>query len=71
MYHNACLEGIGGVLMQVGYVIAYEFQKIKEREKNYVVYNLEFATIIHALIMWRHYLVDKKFTLITDHISLK
>jgi hypothetical protein len=32
---------------------------------------LEFAAIVHALRMWRHYLMGKKFELRTDHIGLK
>ena len=32
---------------------------------------LELATIIHALKMWRHYLMGRKFLLKTDNMSLK
>ena len=35
------------------------------------VYDLELDVVIHALKMWRHYLLGKKFTLMIDHISLK
>ena len=31
---DACIEGLGGVLMQEGFVICYESRKLKEHEKN-------------------------------------
>jgi hypothetical protein len=68
---NACKEGIGGVLTQNGYVISYESRKIKEHERNYVTHDLELATIIRALKMWRYYLTGKKFELRTYHSGLK
>ena len=68
---DACKQGIGGVLMQDGHVISYESRKLKEHEKNYATHDLELAAIIHALKMWRHYLMGKKFELRTDHDGLK
>jgi hypothetical protein len=38
---------------------------------NYPTYNLELATVIHALMIWGHYLMGKRFELYTDHKSLK
>jgi hypothetical protein len=67
----ACKEGLGGILMQNGHVIGYESRKIKEHERNYATHELELATIVHTLRMWRHYLMGKKFELRTDHIGLK
>eukprot|EP00253_Pinus_taeda_P005649 PITA_05649 len=63
-------EGLGGVLMQEGKVIAYESRKLKEHEQKYSSYDLELAAVIHALKMWRHYLMGRKFLLFTDHHSL-
>ena len=48
---DACNEGLGGVLTQEGHVITYESRKLKIHEKNYSTYDLELATIIHALKM--------------------
>ena len=42
-------EGLGGVLTQECHVIYYESRKLKEHEKNYVLHDMELATIIHAL----------------------
>jgi len=52
-------------------VVCYESQKLNEHELNYVMNDLELAAIIHALRMSRHYLLDIRFTLMTDHIALK
>eukprot|EP00253_Pinus_taeda_P033189 PITA_33189 len=67
---DASKEGMGGVLMQEGRVIAYESRKLKEHEQKYSAYDLELAAVIHALKMWRHYLLGRKFLLLTDHHSL-
>ena len=44
---------------------------LKEHEKNYPMHDLELASIIHALKMWRHYLMGRKFLLKIDNMSLK
>jgi hypothetical protein len=68
---DACKEGIRGVLMQGGSVVCYESQKLNEHEVNYVTCDLELAAIVHALKMWRHYLLGRKFVLMTDHCGLR
>ena len=40
-------------------------------ERNYATHDLELAAIIHALKMWRDYLIGREFTLMSDNISLK
>ena len=61
-------EGLGGVLIQENYVVAYESRKLKEHENNYTTCDIEFAAIIHTLKMWQHYLIGRKFLLILDNI---
>ena len=68
---NSFQEGIGGVLMQNGHVIFYELRKLKEHEKKYVTHDLECAAIVHALNMWRNYLMDIKFELRMDHSGMR
>jgi hypothetical protein len=51
---DACKEGLGGVLIQNGFVICYESRKLKEHEKHYDTHDLELAAIVHALRKWRH-----------------
>ena len=59
------------MFLQEDYVISYESRKLKIHEQNYGTHDLELAAIIHALKMWRHYLIGRKFTLMSDNISLK
>ena len=50
---------------------SYESRKLKEHENNYAAHDLELAAIVHALKMWMHYLLGRKFELRTYHTSLK
>ena len=43
----------------------------RSMRKNYAAHDLELAAIVHALKMWRHYLMGRKFELRTDHHGLK
>jgi hypothetical protein len=43
----------------------------KEHERNYATHDLKLASIVHALRVWRHYLMGKRFELRTYHIGLK
>ena len=38
---------------------------------NYPTHDLELAAVVHALKIWRHYLIGKKTKIYTDHKSLK
>jgi hypothetical protein len=58
---DACKEGLNGVLGQKDHVVCFESRKLKEHEKNYATHDLELATIVHTMKMWRHYLMWKKF----------
>ena len=68
---DASKEGLGGFLLQNDYVICYESRKLKEHEQNYPTHDLELAAIIHALKMWRHYLMGRKFLMNTYNMILK
>jgi hypothetical protein len=68
---DACKEGLGRVLSEKDHVVCYESKTFKEIERNYATHDLELATIVHELKMWRHYLVGKKFDLRTYHYGLK
>ena len=52
-------------------MVCYEYRKLKYHEWNYVFHDLELATLVHALKMWRHYLLQKKFLLITNNTCVK
>ena len=64
-------HGLGCVLMQEGRVISYASQQLRAHEQNYPTQDLELATVVHALKIWRHYLNRKKCEIYTDHKSLK
>jgi hypothetical protein len=68
---DASKEGLAGVLTKKWHVIFYESRKLKEQKKNYVTRDLELAAVIHALKMWRHYIMAKKFLLLTDNSGMK
>ena len=68
---DACNECLGGVLTQEGHEIVYESRKLKTHKKNYATYDLELAATIHALKMWHHHLIGKRFFLMSNNISLK
>ena len=70
VFTYACQQGIGGVLNQNGQIMCYESRKLKEHEKNYATHDLELAIVLHALKIWRHYLMGKKFELRTYHHGL-
>jgi hypothetical protein len=68
---DVCKEGIIGVLMQEEHVIFYESRKLNDHEINYVTHDLELASIVHALKMWRHYLLGRIFLLMKDDCGLR
>jgi hypothetical protein len=57
--------------MQEGQVIAYASQQLKRHEEHYPTHDLELATVVHALKIWRHYLLGNMCHIYTDHKSLK
>ena len=57
--------------MQYIHVVCYESRKLKDHEKNYATHDLELAAIVHALRMWRHYLMGRKVELRENHYGLK
>nr|XP_043632205.1 uncharacterized protein LOC122603512 [Erigeron canadensis] len=71
VYCDASFNGLGCVLMQKVRVIAYASRQLKTHEKSYPVHNLELAAVVFALKIWRHYLYGVKFSIYSDHKSLK
>jgi hypothetical protein len=62
---------LGSLLMQDNRVIAYASQALRPHKKNYPTHDLELAAVIHALKIWRHYLMGTHYNIYTDHKSLK
>jgi hypothetical protein len=71
IYCDASGIGLGCVLMQDNWVIAYASRALRTHEQNYPTHDLELAAIIHALKIWRHHLMGTKCHIYTDHKSLK
>jgi hypothetical protein len=57
--------------MKNGHMLCYDSRNLKEHGGNYATHDLEPAAIVHALKMWRHYLMGKRFELRTLHSGLK
>ena len=71
MYSDASRIGLGCVLIHDGKVVAYASRRLKPHEQNYPTHDLELATVVFALKIWRHYLYGEKCRIFTDHKSLK
>jgi hypothetical protein len=71
VYYDATGTGLGGVLMQEGRVIAYTSRQLRKHEVNYPTHDLELVVVVHALKVWRHYLLGNVCNIYTDHKSLK
>jgi hypothetical protein len=71
IYCDACGQGLGCVLMQEGHVIAYASRQLRKHELNYPTHDLEPTAVVHALKIWRHYIMGTKCQVYTDHKSLK
>jgi hypothetical protein len=71
VFCDASGTGFGCVLMQEGRVIAYASQALRPHELNYPTHDLELAAVVHALKIWRHYLMGNRCNIFTDHKSLK
>ncbi|KAL0551597.1 hypothetical protein IC582_010686 [Cucumis melo] len=54
IYSDASKKGLGCVLMQQGKVVAYASRQLKSHEQNYPTHDLELATVVFALKIWRH-----------------
>jgi hypothetical protein len=71
VYCDASGTGLGCVLMQDNIVIAYASRALRPHEQNYPTHDLELAAVVHALKIWRHYLMGAHCNIYTDHKSLK
>src|SRR5271163_4090035 len=75
MYTDASKYGLGSILAQDHddgeHVIAYAGRATRGAEPNYGATQLECVAAVWAVQYFRHYLIGKRFTLITDHSALK
>jgi hypothetical protein len=71
VYCDASDMGIGSVLMQDGHVIAYASRQLRHHATHYPTHDLELLAVVHALKIWRHYLLGNLVHIYTDHKSQK
>jgi hypothetical protein len=57
--------------MQDGHMIAYASRQLRKYEAHYSTHDLKLVAVVHALKIWRNYLMRKRCELYTDHKSLK
>ena len=68
---DASAVGLGAVLEQDGHVIAYTSRSLTAPERQYSVIQRECLAVVHALKQLRHYLLGRRFQIITDHAPLQ
>jgi ribonuclease HI len=71
IYYDASGQGLGCVLMQDDHVVAYGSRQLRKHEEKYPAHDLELAAVVHALKIWRHYVIGKRCEVYSDHKSLK
>ena len=71
VYNNVSRQGLGCVSMQDGIVIAYTSRQLKKHEQNYPTHDLELATVVFTVKIWRHYLYCVPYQIFTYHKSLQ
>jgi hypothetical protein len=71
VFCDASKNGLGCALMQNGRVITYALRQLRKHEVNYPTHDLELAAVVHALKIWRHYLLGNMYNIFTDYKSLK
>jgi hypothetical protein len=56
--------------MQEGRAISYSLRQLRYHEEHYPTHDLELTTVVMALRIWRHYLLENVVHIYTDHKSL-
>jgi hypothetical protein len=56
--------------MQEGQVVCYASRQLRKHEENYPTHDLELAALVHALKIWRHYLIGHRCEIYSDQKSL-
>ena len=68
---DASTVGLGAVLEQEGHVIAYASRSLTASERQYSVIQRECLAVVYALKQFHHYLLGRRFQLVTDHAPLQ
>jgi hypothetical protein len=57
--------------MQDNHVVAYASRQLRKHEEKYPTHDMELAAVVHALKIWRHYIIRKMCEVYSDYKSLK
>jgi hypothetical protein len=68
---DASGKGIDTILMQEGQPLAFTSKQLSENNLGKPIYEKEMLAILHAVELWRPYLLGQRFQIKTDHQSLK
>jgi hypothetical protein len=68
---DASRQGLGCILVQDGQVVSCASRQLEKHKENYPTHYLELAIVVHALKIWRHYLIGQWCEIYSDHKSLK
>ncbi|KAG1206309.1 hypothetical protein G6F69_008927 [Rhizopus microsporus] len=76
---DASLHGLGAILSQVSNldnlqdeeVVSYASRTLRGAEKNYAITHVEALAVVWAVQYYRHFLLGRKFLLVSDHSALK
>jgi hypothetical protein len=60
IYCDSSHRGLGCILMQEGQAVCYASPQLRKHEENYPTHDLELAAVVHALKIWRHYLIGHR-----------
>jgi hypothetical protein len=67
---DACVDGVGAVLMQKGQPIVFLSKAFGGKHKHLSIYDKEFLALLMAVDKWKQYIQHQEFIIKTNHRSL-